>query len=347
MKPPKSHACGIHDHLPALTACSVLKQMTLCLNLPVISFIWTLHRGPGGLPRTNRSWNYPGKSVCALRSSSCPPGSAGCSPGTQSSWVGWAWASTAPTWLCHKAGPAPCPAPALQQPGLAGPSAHTLNLFHAQKRERKLSQIWFSHYFGKGKAAPAIRELLKSCSGILQEWLVSGWGTGWPSAQLTRYSGLQQIPLQKAHLSGTNSPWYQSPGQYQELVNEWLILQLTHRVRLKARESFEERGKKRLIFKVKKEEIQVHSSADHKACRKLAPFTSHPPLLITQLRSWAIEKFFALFIPPFHFSRHCWRHCKERWGFQAKLRQSLTTGYRNLFSGWHDLCVTWALTVTP
>lgn len=39
---------------------------------------------------------------------------------------------------------------------------------HAEKRKRKLGQIWLGHYFAKGKATPATWGL-KSCSRILQE----------------------------------------------------------------------------------------------------------------------------------------------------------------------------------
>lgn len=182
--------------------------MTLCLNLPIISSIWNLHRGPGGLPRTNRSWSYPGKSGCAPRSSSCPPGSAGCSPQPQSSGRdGQSTAQLLPgsaTRQLQLHGRLQPPALHSSTAAWAGwsPGTSSCSHFepfpHAEKRPRKLGQIWLGHYFGKRKATPATCGL-KSCSGILQEWplwLLSGGQAG-PRHSLPDAVAYSKYPCRK------------------------------------------------------------------------------------------------------------------------------------------------------
>lgn len=104
-------------------------------------------------------------------------------------------------------------------------------------------------------------------------------------------------------------------GQTVPRAYELLISQLTYRVRPKVHESFEERGKNRLIFKVKKQEIQVQlPSRLHKACRKLPRFTR-----VTLLCSLLNFNFFTLLFPHFILAGYCRRHCNEEMGISSRI----------------------------
>lgn len=174
----------------------------------------------------------------------------------------------------HRAAPAPCPS---QLPnGLAPVCLLTLNLLHMQKREKKPGQIWL---FGKSNSCNVWAEVLQwNSSGMIYLCRV-----GNRLAFNTAYQLYSEYPFRKHIYQGQTIP----------RACELLISQLTRRVRLKA----QERGKKWLIFELKKQEIQAQLlSRPHKACRKLSPH-SHPPLLIAQLQP------LHLFIPAFNFSR--------------------------------------------
>lgn len=239
--------------------------MTLCLNLPLFlsSEISTevLEASQG---QTTPGITLGNQSV--PEEQQLPPGSAGCSPGQLGGMQGPAQLLPGSQGLATRQ---------LQpltgfQPGLAG-TWHlvlllTLSTFstHRKERERKLHQIWLGHDFGKGKATPAARGL-KSCSRILQEWLL--WLLAGLQHSLSDVVVCSKQPFRKHIYQGQTAP----------RAHEWLISQLTHGVRLKAHESFEERGKNWLVFKVKKQEIQVQLlSRLHKAGRKL-PLSQESP----------------------------------------------------------------------
>lgn len=119
-------------------ASPVNAQITLSLNPPLISTICNLHRDPGGFPRTNRSWHYPGKSVGAPGSGSSGMGQ----HGTAQLALGTAGLGHKHIQLGHPA-PATCALQLCNGWGRQDPrdlsgrglSAHIFKLFRMQKRE--------------------------------------------------------------------------------------------------------------------------------------------------------------------------------------------------------------------
>lgn len=159
IKPARSHACGIWD-LPAWqqqkAAWSVVKQtsparpastqMTLSLNLPLISIIWNLLKPEASQGQTGLGITQGNRSVL-WGAVAAPQGSVCCSSEAREQWgrTGTGRHSWPPgtTGLGHKACPAQLlrssrlPFAALQWHGLAGPSLTFLSFSTCRKETEK------------------------------------------------------------------------------------------------------------------------------------------------------------------------------------------------------------------
>lgn len=183
--------------------CSVLRQVTLCLNLPLFlsSEISTevLEASQGqtapGITLENQS---------VPEEQQLPPGRAGCSPGQLSGMQGPAQLLPGSQGLAtRQLQPLTGSSLGWLEPGTSSFCSHSQPFPHIEKREReKTRSNLVRSLFWKRKSNPCstwAEVLQQNSSGM------TSLTAGWPSAQLIRCSGLQQTALQKTYLSGTNS----------------------------------------------------------------------------------------------------------------------------------------------